>query len=290
PLYGVKMAVEQAQVSLATSDIDRAEIYAKLAEKRAQEIEALARQGKAEYLVSTSAKMDYQLEQAETYINRFQTANVAAPAPTREAATTTAPDGETSSQPTQTAPEPTIQAKPYTATDTDKPQVPPPGTSPTNTTDQPVWTGPTIESNVGGGKTADGKTTVKQPVPASRATVNVNKAKNALNSSTAKSLATLQDALDKAPESAKPAIIQAIERVKKANQWSQSNSNIGQDNKPQIIQPGPKYVPPTTNRSTDTNTTTNTTTNTVKPTVVLPYTQKLLPSTSDNNSTRLLYK
>ncbi|MFA5399557.1 MAG: DUF5667 domain-containing protein [Dehalococcoidia bacterium] len=315
PLYGVKMAVEQAQVSLATSDIDRAEIYAKLAEKRAQEIEALARQGKAEYLVSTSAKMDYQLEQAETYIGRFQAANTVSPAPTMEATTAAAPADETSGQPAQTDPRSATQVRPYAIPGTDKPQVPPAGTSATDTTDRPNWIG-------------DGKTTVKQPVPASRALANVSKAKTALNSSTAKSLATLQDALDKAPESAKPAIIQAIERVKKANEWSQGNSNSGQNYKPPIIQPGPKYVPPTINRSTgtninkntdvntntdtdknspagtiiyfnrntditntdktNTNTNTGTTTTTpgaVRPTTILTDTQKLAPSTSLTNTT-----
>ncbi len=304
PLYGVKMAVEQAQVSLATSDIDRAEIYAKLAEKRAQEIESLARQGKAEYLVSTSAKMDYQLEQAETYIGRFQAANTVSPAPTVEATTTVAPADETSSQPAQTTPQPATQVKPYVVPDTDKPQVPPAGTSTTDTTDRPNWIGPTTpEDNIGdgktgGGKTEDGKTIVKQPVPASRAIANVSKAKTSLNSSTAKSLATLQAALDKAPESAKPAIIKAIERVKKANEWSQVNSNGGQNYKPPIIQPRPKYVPPTTNwpsntnknTSTNTNTgtntgTTTTTTGTIRPTTILTDTQKLAPSTSITTTT-----
>ncbi len=240
PLYGVKMAVEQAQVSLATSDIDKAEIYARLAEKRAQEIEAMARQGKAEYLVSTSAKMDYQLEQAETYINRFQVANAIPTETTEEAGAAATTDEDTSGQPTQTAPAPATQARPYAVPDIGKPQV---------TTDKPAWTGPaTTESNVGSGKTEDGKTTLKQPVPASRSIANVSKAKTALNSSTAKSLATLQDALDKAPESAKPAIIKAIERVKRANEWSQKNPGNTDNNKPQILQPKPQYIPPAINR------------------------------------------
>jgi hypothetical protein len=268
PLYGVKMAVEQAQVSLATSDIDRAEIYAKLAEKRAHEIEAMARQGKAEYLVSTSAKMDYQLEQAEVYINRFQVANSIPAEPTTEGATATTSE-DTSSLPTQTAPEPTMQTAPYAVPGTEKPEIPPAPTAPSGTTNQPSWVKPlpsntpvkptTTEDNTG-----TEKTTVNLPVPASRAIANVSKAKTALNSSTAKSLATLQDALDKAPESARPAIIKAIERVKKANKWSRKNSSNTQDNKPQLYPQKPRYVPPTTNRPTgaDTNKNVNVNTNT----------------------------
>jgi len=268
PLYGVKMAVEQAQVSLATSDIDKAEIYARLAEKRAHEIEAMARQGKSEYLVTTSAKMDYQLEQAETYINRFQVANAIPAEPTTEGAAATTSE-DTSSQPTQTAPEPTTQTAPYTVPNTQKPEVPPAGTTTTDTTGQPSWIKPvpsntlvkptTTEDNSGTGKTA-----VNQPVPASRAIANVSKAKTALNSSTAKSLATLQDALDKAPESAKPAIIKAIEHVKKANEWSQKNTTGNQDNKPQVFPQKPRYVPPTTNKPTGANTNINTNTGTDK--------------------------
>jgi len=267
PLYGVKMVVEQAQLSLATSDIDKAQIYAQLADKRAHEIEALARQGKADYLVSTSAKMDYQLEQAENYISKFQAANTVSPAATMEATTVETSTDETTDQPTRTAPA------------TDKPEVPPAGTSTTDTSDRPVWTTPApattlVKPPYTDNKSRNEKPTVKQPLPATRATANVIKAKTALNTSTAKSLATLQDALDKAPESAKPAIIKAIERVKKANEWSQQNFNSDQDNKPEIIIPRPKYIPPTTNRLN------SPTTNTVKPTVILPNTQKLVPSTS----------
>jgi len=240
PLYGVKMAVEQAQVSLATSDIDRAEIYAKLAEKRAREIEAMARQGKAEYLVGTSAKMDYQLEQAETYINRFQVANAMPTETTSEAGAAATTDENASGQPTQAAPQPPMQSKPYTETDTDQPSwvKPIPSNMPVKPTDD----------RMGDGKTGDVRTAVKQPAPAARAIANMSKAKTALNSSTAKSLATLQDALDKAPESARPAIIQAIERMKKANEWSQKNYDQSPGNQPQMIQPRPKYEPPTTNK------------------------------------------
>jgi hypothetical protein len=75
PLYGIKMVVEQAQLTMAISDMDKAELYANLAGKRAHEIEAMAQQGKANYLSGPTARMDYQLEQAEIYISKYQAAN-----------------------------------------------------------------------------------------------------------------------------------------------------------------------------------------------------------------------
>jgi len=214
PLYGVKMAVEQAQLTLAVSDVDKAEVYANLAGKRAHEIEAMARQGKADYLASTSARMDYQLDQAESYIVKYQAANTAVTAATTQTATAVTSAAEVPAQPAQSVPSSTTRVKPpFTAVD---------------------------------GKTGSGQTTIKRPLPPGA--TNVNRAKTALNSSTAKSLAALQDALAKAPESARPAIINAIERIKKANEWSQRNvdedtENQDQEEKPKIIIPTPENLP-----------------------------------------------
>ena len=46
-LYAVKLATEQARVSLAFSDMDRAELHIQFAERRATEIAEIARQGKS---------------------------------------------------------------------------------------------------------------------------------------------------------------------------------------------------------------------------------------------------
>jgi len=277
PLYGVKMAVEQAQLTLAVSDVDKAELYASMAGKRAHEIEALARQGKDEYLVSTSAKMDYQLEQAENYISKYQTANASTSVSTTDAFPAETSTAETTDQPIQTAQAPSI------AYDNKSGVTQPP---------------------------------VKRPLPISRAAANVTRAKTALNSSTAKSLSALQDALDKAPESARPAIIKAIERVKKANEWSQRNLNQDQDQntRPDVFIPKPNtfplkplpdtvkpnrdindnFVPPDKPRYIPPRNTilTNPTTDTSKPTVTMPNTQMqvpattIIPKTSDSGSTQ----
>ena len=213
PLYGVKTAVEQAQLAMAVSDVDKAVLYANLAGKRAHEIEAMARQGKSDYLISTAVKMDYQLEQAETYISKYQAATSAGSPAMTTALPTDTSNTEGYDQPVQPAPAATTQVKPpFTSTDN---------------------------------KLGEGQAAVKRPLPTPNATANVNKAKNALNSTTARSLTTLQDALENAPDSARPAILNAIERVKKANEWSQQNLNQGQqqDNKPEDFTPKPESFP-----------------------------------------------
>jgi hypothetical protein len=271
PLYGVKMAVEQAQLTLAVSDVDKGEVYANLAEKRAHEIEAMALQGKADYLISATTRMNYQLDQAESYITKYQTANAAVPA----AATDSLPAGTSA----EDVPDQTVQAVP----------------APT-TLVKPLFVAPDV-------KTGTGERAIKGPLPPLRGAVNVNRAKTTLNSSTAKSLTALQVALDKAPESARPAIIKSIERVKKANEWSQHKMNEEQDreDKPETVIPRPntlplkplpdgvkpnrdneghiitpdkpKYIPPLNNNLA------NPATETVKPPVTVPNTQIQLPVT-----------
>jgi hypothetical protein len=228
PLYGVKMVVEQAQLTLAVSDVDKAELYASLAGKRAHEIEAMAQQGKADYLSGPTARMDYQLEQAEIYIGKYQTANAAIAAAATGALPAAASTANVPTQPTETStadvPAQPVQTVPAPVTE-EKPDVITPE-----------------------GKSGTARTAIKGPLPPLRGAVNVNKAKTALNSSTAKSLAALQDALPKAPESARPAIIKSIERIKKANEWSQRNLNEdpedqGQDDEQRTIQPRPNTLP-----------------------------------------------
>ncbi len=74
PLYTVKMAVEQAQLTLTTSDVAKAELYAHLTETRAQEIAVMADQGKTEQVVATTAKLNYQLDQADALLAKYEAA------------------------------------------------------------------------------------------------------------------------------------------------------------------------------------------------------------------------
>ena len=219
PLYGVKIAVEQAQVTFALSDVDRAEVYAHLAEKRAGEIVTMARQGKADKVASTTAKMDYQLDQAENFISKYEEANNDT---TVESTSAYVVPSTTSAAPAQTV---TIPA------------------------DKSAFT-----AVIPGGQ-QDNVTLPAKPVPpATRAAININRAKNTMNATTAKSLAVLQNALDKAPDSAKPALLEVIQRTRKANERAQQQLNLDNNQQalPHDLKPNtvptvpadkPKYMP-----------------------------------------------
>jgi hypothetical protein len=223
PLYGVKLAVEQAQVTFAQSDVDRAEVYARLAEKRAGEIVAMARQGKADKVVTTTAKMDYQLAQAELFISKYEEAN-------------SDTSGEASAA--STVPSTAFSAPAPTA-------IMPPEKSAATTA-------------VPGGQQGNVTLPGKPLPPATRAAININRAKNTMNATTAKSLAVLQNALEKAPDSAKPALLEVIRRTKLANERAQQQLilNNNQQFLPPAVKPNiiptvpadrPKYIPPRNN-------------------------------------------
>jgi hypothetical protein len=223
PLYGVKLAVEQVQVTFAQSDVDRAEVYARLAEKRAGEIVAMARQGKTDKMATTTTRMDYQLAQAEHFISKYEEAN-------------SDTSGEASAASTV----------PSTAFSAPAPAAVTPSEKSADTTVVP-------------GDRQGNVTLPPKPLPpANRAAININRAKNTMNTSTAKSLAVLQNALEKAPESAKPALLEVIRRTKLANERAQQQLilNNSQQALPPVIKPNivptvpadrPKYIPPRNN-------------------------------------------
>lgn len=223
PLYGVKLAVEQAQVNFAQSDVEKAEVYARLAEKRAGEIVAMARQGKTDKMATTTTRMDYQLAQAEHFISKYEEAN-------------SDTSGEASAATTV----------PSTAFSAPAPAAVAPAEKNADTTVVP------------GGRQGNVTLPPKPLPPANRAAININRAKNTMNTSTAKSLAVLQNALEKAPESAKPALLEVIRRTKLANERAQQQLilNNSQQALPPVIKPNivptvpadrPKYIPPRNN-------------------------------------------
>jgi hypothetical protein len=251
PLYGVKLAVEQAQVTFALSDVDRAEVYAHLAEKRAGEIVAMARQGKIDQMATATTKLDYQLEQAEHFISKYEAAN-SEPAG-ESAAASVAPSAITTPAPqaTFTAPDKSASAPAEAGRGQDNITLPP-----------------------------------KPFTPPTQAATNIHRAKNTMNTSTAKSLAVLQNALEKAPESAKPALLEVIQHTRTANERARHQLNLnGNDksappvNKSNVIPavPGdkPKYVAPLNNNLKPYEQHTNN-----KPNV-----QNVLPQGSVNNQT-----
>jgi hypothetical protein len=103
PLYPVKLATEEVRLALSFSDVDKAVVNTEIAQRRAQEIAAMAEIGKTEYVVTTTERMLNNLENAEQAVNNVVSSQtpvqptVLTPEPTQPAATTnmTEPDNGT---------------------------------------------------------------------------------------------------------------------------------------------------------------------------------------------------
>ena len=176
PLYPVKLATEEIRVALTLPVADKAALYAQLAEKRAQEIAVMASQGKTNQVVSTATRLTDQLQKAESAIQKIEEKDA------KEAAATPRPT---------TIPSPPIMPAPATA-----PEKPPTGTTPLpSATDKP-----------GAAASSDqGKIKIKD----------IERIKELVQKSTSRNLAVLEDALEKAPEAAKPALNRAIDNTRK---------------------------------------------------------------------------
>lgn len=61
PLYSVKLAVEQMQINLTFSDLGKANLYAKFADRRVSEIMHMAQKGDASQVVAGTNLLNYQL-------------------------------------------------------------------------------------------------------------------------------------------------------------------------------------------------------------------------------------
>jgi hypothetical protein len=194
PLYGVKLAVEQVQLTLTPSDSAKAELYASLAEKRAQEIAVMANQGKTDKVISTTTKMYYQLDQAEQFIIKSETAA----ASSSTGWVVTPPTTTTAPSTTITAPAPTT-------------------TIPSPSISSPSQVAPTLTAPADQRKIVPQGENAAQSLASQRTVVEINKARTAINASAVKSLTILQNAMDKAPASVKPNLSQIIERTKLTN-------------------------------------------------------------------------
>ncbi|MCX6004842.1 MAG: DUF5667 domain-containing protein [Chloroflexi bacterium] len=252
PLYGVKMAVEQAQVALTFSDMDKAELHAQLAEKRAQEIAVMANQGKTDKIVTTMTNLNRHLEDLETSLQRAETVNAGKAGFT---ATETLPPAATTPSivTPQTTTSPTITVPPV---------VTPQTTTPSATTVAPVVTpqvttpaGKIATDNLSADTQSSQQQLPKTGINAAKVALDVNKARS-INTNTAKSITVLQNALKNAPDSVKPALRAAIERARKANERIQlpSTGSVSPKSTLPNINPNKGAVNTTTNdaqQSTD---------------------------------------
>jgi vacuolar-type H+-ATPase subunit F/Vma7 len=72
PLYSVKLASEQVRLVFTFSDAGKAELHTQLAEKRVQEIVAMAHQGNTEQVTILTTKLASYLEEANYSIKRVE--------------------------------------------------------------------------------------------------------------------------------------------------------------------------------------------------------------------------
>jgi hypothetical protein len=178
PLYQVKLATEQIQLSLTTSPLDKAKLYAKLADRRVTEIINMAQEGNVSLVEITTQRLDNHL----TMIAHSSTIKRDDVSLTGDALETTVPTPEvtmTEAGVTATIPEKTAEilgTTPTLPTATEPPDVVPEGLR--DYTQQPDST--------------DG-----------------NLAKQ-IRQQSSSNIAALYEALESAAEEVKPALMQAI--------------------------------------------------------------------------------
>ena len=233
PLYGVKLAVEQAQVTFTPNEWDKAEIYARMAEKRAQEIAVMAVKGNNEKVVATTQIMNRQLQQLENNLAKMEEENAAENAKVA------------ASVKTATVVTPAVPAVPSTA---NIPPVPPVPAAQTTQADSPSATSlPPVPPSMAGTVTIKPPSAVTanitrpldqqdttnaqqgtsgsgQSNPAAKRAATIAKARETANTSAARSLTILQNAMDKAPESVKPSLNNAINQTITTNKHLQQNT------------------------------------------------------------------
>jgi hypothetical protein len=206
-LYPVKLATEQAQVAMTRSDVAKAELHAKLADKRVEEIVYVAGKGDPQKVEAASKRLDDQLAKIATLTKNPESkpepgrTPLATPSPSATSRATV--DHPTNSNPVVTPappPAPALSARP-----TPKP---PPSVA-AAATSRPDASSRNNNSDRSLSKAEREK--LKEVVT-----------RNAANHS-----AQLNNALNKAPSSVKPAMKKAITDAE--NAYRQAIKNMNED-------------------------------------------------------------
>lgn len=184
-LYPLKLATEQARLALTFSESAKAELYAKMAERRVIELETMAEQGKIEAAAIAAEKLANQLETASVAITKM----TEVPQP---AATVTTPTAEPSPPAEELSGE-----KPAQSTETPAGQ---PSTEGTATTAAPASETTTQVTE---------KTVPEKSTKAERA----ERIRTALENSTTRSLTVLQKAMDEASPESKDRLQKVMDRL-----------------------------------------------------------------------------
>lgn len=224
PLYPVKLATEAVRVALTPSDLGKAELYVKLADKRVAEIARMADKGKAEQVEKTAERFNAHLiamaslaapREREVVPQDRGPATFEAPAPeatTREVAPE--PEIPTPRPAAEEAPPPAVvEAPPPAAERAPRPPVekaPPPTAerAPQPAVEEapvrapreaPAPPGPAREGRGGGGDVREEAEIDKKA-----------DLREIISRRAADNIEALQAALERAPESARPALRKAI--------------------------------------------------------------------------------
>jgi hypothetical protein len=210
PLYRVKLATESIQLAFTPSALDKAELYARFADKRVDEIIKMADKGKVEQVEKTTERMNNELiamaNLAGPGAEPSESAGVAtlqapAPAPTEAAPKAQLREAPVPATAPSAAPAPTSAPEPAQSVE-EAPslmQAPPPEEQ------APVITIPPASVK---GVVPENKRVTKDE---SEKSDKQEKLRTILFEKAAKNSKALRDHLEKVPESLKPALEQAIE-------------------------------------------------------------------------------
>jgi hypothetical protein len=228
PLYSVKLTTENIRIALTPSALGKAELHARFADKRVDEIIEMAEKGKSDLVEETAERLNKQLiAVANLNISGGQEVatshDEAAGAPQPSEAEEGPPKALMVPAPTVTpattpaaSPTPTATPAPSTATATPAPTPPVVVLKPTENEATPAATQPAepaAESRDGGLLGAEEG--VKQSKE--------EKFKQELSLQAYENWLALQEELEKAPASIKPALQQAIEVAEQAYQEALQN-------------------------------------------------------------------
>jgi len=191
PLYPVKLATEQVQLAFTFSSLGKAELYAKLAEKRVDEIAFMASKNKPEQIERTAQRLDTYLTKIAVLSSPQEVTPGVAMAPAVEEAPATEEE---------LAPEeaPAVAQAPLAEQAPAAQQVPAVEQAPA-AEQAPVEEQPSVAEQAKAGKEAEGKVDRRAKLEETLE----NQAKNNTD--------RLRALLETAPESAKPALEKAID-------------------------------------------------------------------------------
>jgi hypothetical protein len=218
PLYPVKLAKEQVQLALTFSDVGKAELYTSLTDTRVNELVYAAEEGNAEQVEQVSERLD-------SYLNRV-TVLVAEPVVTMAGSTEPVVSPE---------PAPAEQPAPEVATAEPQPQPSTALTGPETPARAPrVMTVPPVEEQPPAEKQSDAsinvpeetvppppvvaakpapETTEENTLPQTKIVDKRTEVKAVVKVKEAENMKKLRAALENTPESARPALKRAIEKL-----------------------------------------------------------------------------